>query len=96
MFSTGLVPSYLLSSTGSPLLYISIGMRFIALCKLKYHEKAIGALDQAISLKPDDYKSWYSIGVSLDSLGRPKEAIKAYDKATKIKLSNNSTEKSGD
>jgi len=60
------------------------------------HEAALGALDQAVSINPDDYKAWYNIGVSLDSLGRPKEATKAYDKSTRIKLSDNNIENSSD
>ncbi len=59
-------------------------------------EAALGALDQAVSINPNDYKARYRIGVSLDNMGRTKEAIKAYDKSTRIKLSDNNTENSSD
>jgi len=46
--------------------------------------------------EPFFIKVWYSIGVSLYNSGRTKEAIKAYDKSTRIKLCDNKAEDSSD
>lgn len=49
------------------------------------YEAAIASYEQALEIKPYDYKAWYKYGVILHRLGRYKEAANIYNKAIELK-----------
>lgn len=55
-----------------------------ALRKLSRYEEALEALDKAIELKPEDFRTWGNKGLSLMKLERYEEAIEAFNKAIEL------------
>jgi Flp pilus assembly protein TadD len=56
----------------------------VALHNLGSDEEAIGCLDHALALEPDNAGAWSLKGIILSSLGRPGEAADCYARAAEI------------
>ena len=50
-----------------------------------HNEEIVDALNESLSLMPDDPETWNHKGMSLRILNRDAEALEAFDKATHLK-----------
>jgi PAS domain S-box-containing protein len=51
---------------------------------LRRYSDAIDAYENALSLNPMSYQSWFGLGTALDKLGEDQNALEAYEKALSI------------
>src|SRR5207249_3038671 len=63
----------------------SLNQRANVLLALNRFDEARDALEQIVKMRPEESGPWNNLGISLDSLGRPEEALRAFRSGTECK-----------